>query len=320
MSCGLAALLALSLPGTTPTAVSDPEGEPSILARFRGSVLHSQTSVSLNALAPALQLSSNPTVETALVIAPRYRVATDFELRGRLSLSYEWTSSDTTTALHELELSDASLGLMYHGIPSFLGDTKALVGLDVVLPLSKVSQARTMILAPGVSATLSHTFADTVELRGSGAYRRPWYEYSTAGLERPPAYARQCFGAELGCVDQASGVANVRDALSWSLVAVGSWGAFHATLWFDMTHQFPYGFQPLEGVSPRADQASVRVSTFASVAASYEFTDWVSAELSYSMARSLFNGDGSYGNPLFDANQDMRLNLGATLDVARFLD
>ena len=65
------------------------------------------------------------------------------------------------------------------------------------------------------------------------------------------------------------------------------------------------------------DQAGVRLSTFASVAASYDFTDWVSAELSYSMARGVFNGDGSYGNPLFDANQDMRLNLGATLEVAR---
>lgn len=320
MSAGLAALLALTLPSGAPAAAPDPEGEPSIAARFRGSVLYTQTSASLNVLAPALQLTRNPTVESVLVIAPRYRFAQDFELRGRVSLSYEWTNSDSTTAVNELELGDALVGLTYHGIPSFLGGTKALLGAELSLPLSKASRARTMLVAPGVSAILSHTFVDTIELRASAAYRRPLYEYTTAGLDRPLAYARQCFGAGLGCVEQASGAANVRDALSWSLIATGTWGAFHATLWFDLAHQFPYAFQALEGVTARGDQAGVRLSTFASVAASYDFTDWVSAELSYSMARGLFNGDGSYGNPLFDANQDMRLNLGATLEVARLWD
>lgn len=59
-------------------------------------------------------------------------------------------------------------------------------------------------------------------------------------------------------------------------IATGTWGAFHATLWFDLAHQFPYAFQALEGVAARGDQAGVRLSTFASVAASYDFTDWVS--------------------------------------------
>ncbi|MCK6548943.1 hypothetical protein L6R52_24070 [Myxococcota bacterium] len=294
-----------------------------VASRFAGSVLVAQLSANLNVFDAALQLTQNPTVDSLLLFAPRYHVADWLFVRARLSLAYELTDSDVTTKRHELELGDGVLGATFTGIPSVLG-AKATLGAQLTLPLSKVSRAKTLLLGPavvvGVSRELRDVVGGTLSLKATGSYARPIYGSITPRLVDERPYAPQCHGGATDCFDQLSGAANVRDALSWGLAGAGVWGPISVNLTFDLAHQFPYPFSELEGVLPSDDAPSVRMISSTSLGVTYALTDVVGVELSYSMMRNLIAGDGTWGNPFYDRYQDMRLNVGATLDLERFYD
>src|SRR5688500_4515955 len=91
------------------------------LARFQGSELRLATEANLNTFAPDLQQTRNATVESALLLRPRFDASNDIAISGRLALAYEWTNSDTTTKLHEPLLSDLELEASWKGLPKLIG-------------------------------------------------------------------------------------------------------------------------------------------------------------------------------------------------------
>lgn len=321
----------VATPGPSTKAVSSSEATASaatvlpdntdVISRFAGSVLVGQLSANLNVFDASLQLMQNPTVDSALLLLPRYKVADWLSLRGRFSIAYEFTDEDSSTYAHEAQLADGMVGAMFTGIPELFG-VKSAVGAQVVLPFSKASRGKTLYFSPGLVAEVGREVKDvaggTLAFKASGVYSRPVWGSVTPRVLDEPVYAPHCFGGVGECSDQLSGAANVRDALSWTLVGSGTWGKVSATLAFNVVHQFPYQFSDLPGVTRDATRPDVRNLTSASLAIGYEVTEWVGAELSYSMTRNLIEGDGTWGNPIYDRNQDMRLGLGASLDLERF--
>lgn len=287
---------------------------PTLIDQFAGSRVALQVSTSVATLAPDLQLTHNPYVDTSLLLLPRFALDEDWVLSGQLALAVEWTNSDTTDLRNEVELSDLTLGVSWRGLPEVLGVRTAL-RLDVTLPLAEATRASSMIVAPALSAALSRSFEvleGELGLGASVAYRRPFYEYTTPGVDSARPYAPQCFGGSLGCAEQLSGVANARDVVSWGLEVSGVWGDFAPGVAWRMTHVVPYGFRDVEGVERLEDRAELRVSTYFAAWVGYAVMDAVSVELGYLLSRNVLDGDGQLGNPLFDRYQDMRLHLGVS--------
>lgn len=293
------------------TALAAPAGE-SILDRFAGSQLQLQTSANLNTFAPKLQQTQNRTVESSLLLWPRFDAGADIDVAALLAVAYEWTNSDTTTTEHEPVLSDLELTAVWTGIPKLFGIETGL-GAQLGLPTSKASRARTMYFSPGVIARVRRRF----ELFGGelflllrGDYEHPVYRYSTPGLEEPLPYAPQCFGGGAGCIGQGSGLANVRDQLDWTIFVSGDWAGFSPGIFFQMAHQLPYELRDLEGIERLEDRGHTRVQTSFWIYLGYQIVDWMRAEVGYSMQRNIIGGSGRYENPFFDRDEDMRIYLG----------
>lgn len=318
--------VAVGPPETPPASVpveaatATPPG-PGVAERFLGSQLFLQQDVSLTTLAPGLQLSANPTVETTLFLLPRFTVSEDWQLRGRLSLGVEWTNSDVTTTVREPVLSDTTLQLYYRGLPALLG-VKALVGAQVVLPSSDLSQARSLLFSPGLVVQLSSSVEvplGHVLFLSTVGYQRPLYRYTTPGLDQAPDYGPQCRGDLASCAEQASGLANARDLLGWSLAIIGQLGPIAPALSFSASHQFPFSFTAVPGSVAVEDPTTVRVLTSFSAFVDWSFSAWGTAELGYNLTRNALGDDGRYGNPFFDRRQDGRLYLGLNVALDPFL-
>jgi hypothetical protein len=275
------------------------------LARFEGSELRLVTEANLNTFAPKLQQTRNATVESSLLLRPRFDAGNDISIRARFAIAYEWTDSDTTTDRHEPVVSDLDIEAAWKGLPKLLGIETAL-GVSTVFPTSEASRARTLYFAPGVLVAIERPFSlfgGEVSPALRASYHRPVYRFSTPGLAEPPPYAPRCFGGGIGCFDQASGVANVRDRFEWRVVLSGDWYGFSPGALFQATHQLPYA----------VEEQAVRVITFFSLWLAYAPLDWLAFELGYSMERNIIGGSGGYENPLFDRHEDMRLYLSVNL-------
>ncbi len=288
---------------------------PTLVDAFAGSRVALQVSTSVATLAPDLQLTHNPYVDTSLLLLPRFAIdEEEWAVSGQVALAVEWTNSDTTDLRNEVELSDLTLGVSWRGLPRPLGIATAL-RFEVTLPLAEATRASSMIVAPALSVAFSRPFevlGGDLGLGASVLYRRPFYEFTTPGVDSPRPYAPQCFGGSLGCADQLSGVANARDVVSWGLEVSGAWGDFAPGVAWRMTHAVPYAFRDIPGVERLDDPSALRVSTYFSAWVGYAVMDAVSVELGYLLSRNVLGGDGQLGNPLFDRYQDMRLYMGVS--------
>lgn len=299
---------------------------------FAGSQIFLQNSMSTTTFVQDQQQYANPTIETAAFILPRYTINKDWQLRARTTISYEYTNSDTTQTRNEIRFGDTGLQLFYRGIPAFAG-IKPQIAVGLTAPTSPESRARTMIVSPALSVQLAKSFEKFIgdgelDLLFIGSYSHPFYTNTTAGIRGDAPYQRQCAGG-LGCSDQLTGAANASDILSWSGIIATSWGPISPALWFNMSHQFVYTFKdqavPLQPGNPNSsatvnpgrltDASTVRNATYFSFWVDVEATHWLTAEVGYFMSRNLLRADGTYGNPFFDRNQDMRVYLGANINL-----
>jgi hypothetical protein len=276
--------------------------------------------MNVNIFTPTLQQTVNPTVETWSSFSPRYTLSKDFQLRGRITAAFEWTNSDITTNKNEFRVGDAVVQLFYRGVPSFWNGTKVNPFASVGLPVSIESRARTMIVSPGVGFQVAHPFDNVlggeVLLLGVASFSHPFYSYTTAGLREPPPYNRQCFGgADATCANQVSGAANPSNIFTWNVLATGSWGKFSPGVLLLVSHAAAYRFKELPGLERMEDRTSLRQSSYVAAWLDYELNSWLTPEIGYQHSRSALDADGTYGNPLFSRYQDMRVYLGANVQL-----
>lgn len=290
---------------------------------FAGTQAFLQTSMSTATVFRDQQQTTNPTVDSTIFFLPRYALSKEWQLRGRTTFTYEYTNSDTTQTRNEPRFGDTGLTLFYRGIPAFAG-IKAQVSFGLTAPTSPESRARTVIVTPALGVQLSksieHVGSGEIDLLLLGSYSHPFYTNTTGGIRSDFPYKRACWGGGASCDDQLGGAANASDILSWSAIVAGTWGKFSPAFWFNMSSQFVYTFSKDQSASGQTvtrlqDPSTIRTNTFFSFWLDYEANSWFTPEVGYFMSRSLLRNDGTYGNPFFDRNQDMRVYLGFNVNI-----
>ncbi len=298
----------------TPADVKQLEKKDEWIDKWAGSSFFTQASANLNVFFPKLQQTRNPTVEQWSSLSPRYAITKDWQLRGRIVATYEYTNSDETARRNDFRISDTTLQLFYRGIPTFLHGTKVAPALGVAIPTSPESRARSMVLSPSLAVQVAHNFehvlGGALTLIGTASYAHPFYRYTTGGIQGDPQYPMHCYSADGACSSQLSGTANTADTFSWVIIASGEWGKFSPGVLFWMTHARPYEFKDQPGVDRLADRTALRQSTYFGAWLDYQVNDWLTPEVGYQFSRSVLDANGSYGNPIFSQYQDMRVYVG----------
>lgn len=303
---------------------------------WRGTTFYGQTSMSTTTFAPAQQQTQAATVESWFLFQPQItfgkkpsktEFTPSFQVRGRFTMAIEWTdtAATSTTTKNEPVFGDSILYGYYTGIPEIpkVG-IRTKVGIALGLPTSKTSIMRTMILSPGVTAAFSKSFEKiggnedlSANLGVSATLSKPIYAYTTGGWNNPTGnagYGRSCYGATEGCVNQVSATANVEWSLPFLFSASFSWKKLDLSSFFFFTNAWAYTFT--KAPETHIDNpTNFRQSTYFNLAADYNITKWIAAEVGYYMQRNLIDGNGKIGNPFFDTMQDMRVYLAANLTL-----
>lgn len=326
---------AVSIGGTTAPATDTPQAaaeEPKKKPKprpFAGTQVFLTTSMTTNTVFAGQTQYNNPTVEGNAWLLPRYAISDAFQLRGRLIVSYEMTNSDDTRYRNEPVLSDTTLQLFYRKIPE-IATVKPMVGLNVGLPTSKLSQSRTQIFSPGAIVQLvkgfEHVLGGEVSVIAMGIYSHPIYQSRQAETVDPrDIQTFQCVGG-VACGDLLTGTLNPSDSLAYAAIVAGEWGKWAPAFYYLGASQWVYhpttvteaqvtpggNNIPVTGV---ADRASVRQSHYFSLWLDYNFNPWFTGEVGYWNSTSVLAEDGKYANPLFNRYADTRVYLGVNINI-----
>jgi hypothetical protein len=276
------------------------------------------------------QQDPNPTVSTNVWLLPRYAINEAFPLRGRFIVDYEYTNSDSTLTRNEPVVSDTTVSLFYRKLPKLPGGIQPNLALNVVAPTSKLSRSRTMVVGTGATLQLAKPFEHVLGgdgmLLGSLIYTHPFYTSNTAVVaDARPAGAVQCAGGSGDCNNlQTGGTLNPANTLSYFLLLEMEWGKWNPAIYYLGSSQWVYApsevNNPVDGrplqPGPGAENPSrTRQTHYFSVWLDYTFNSWFTGEVGYWNSRSALNGAGNYGNPFFDRYTDMRVYLGASIQL-----
>lgn len=298
--------------------------ESEVLRRFAGSQLFTQVAANLNTFFPDLQQTPNETVGMAVVLAPRFDLGEGFQLRARAGFDLEFTDSDWTKYQNEVMWRDTSVQLFYRGLPAMPWGTRAQFAVQASLPTSKVSQAQTNIVTPGALGQVFHTFTDVLDgavtVIATANYSHPIFESGSPQLRYDYDYARSCGAGAAACTTSIGGANNVSDRFSWSALLVGGWGDFAPGVFFGMGHDFPIEAETGgTAADPGVEEfAGVRNTMSFAAWLDWNATSWLTAEIGYSMSRGLLDGDGTYGNPIFDRDENMQVYALFNVGLDRF--
>ncbi len=318
---------ASGVPGadTPAAAAADPAKKPKPRP-FAGTQIYNQNSVTTATIFKNQQQDYNPTVDSSLWLLPRYAISEAFQIRGRLVFNYEYTNSDTTATRNEPRFSDTNISLFYRKIPEIPGGIKPMVAVNVGLPTSPESRARTTIFTPGATLQLSKTFehigGGDITLLSSVIYSHPLYRNTTPETRTPTPYSFSCAGGN-GCQDQLSGTFNPSDNLAYTFLIAGSWGKWSPALYYLGASQWAYtgsqGANPVDGrplTSPNGfAPTNVRQTSYFSTWLDYEANSWFTAEVGYWLSRSALSENAQRGNIFFDKYQDQRVYIGFNFNI-----
>lgn len=318
---------------TTPPA-SDAPAEPAPAPEaapaprpFAGSALFVQNSMTTSTVFRGQTQYSNPTVDTSFWLLPRYAINDAFQLRGRLIVSYEFTNADDTTYRNEPMLSDTTLSLFYRKIPQLPLGIIPSVAINAGLPTSKSSRSRTMVVTPGATLQLVRPFEKILGgegmLMGNLIYSHPFYESRNPVVVDPrPSKALSCVGGT-NCSDLLSGSMNTSDSLAYALLFTVEWGSWNPALYYLGASQWAYEPKevrnPVDGTpvgSPSGfEPTTVKQSHYFSAWLDYNFNSWLTGEVGYWNRINTISGAGKYTNPLWSQYGDMRVYLGASIQL-----
>lgn len=319
----------------TPQAASEAPKKAPKPRPFAGTQIYNQNSMSTATIFRGQQQDYNPTVESNLWLLPRYAINKDFQLRGRMIITYEYTNSDSTTFRNEPLLSDAGLQLFYRGVPEIAG-FKPMLAATLTAPTSKVSRARTMIFSPGVIGQLSraveHVLGGELMFLTSVSYTHPIYQQRVPGVV--DARDEQTFTCVAGgaCGDLLSGQMNASDTLAYMFLVAGEWGKWSPAFLYFGGSQWAYFPKDVSeaDVVPGGNNVPVtsgqpggrtgtRQTHYFNAFVDYHLNAWLTPEVGYWMSRTALNEAGKYGNPFFDRYNDMRVYIGFNVNIDNLL-
>lgn len=316
-----------TVPGADKPAEAEGEAKKKPpVRRWAGSQVFTYVSASTATFSPGQQQDYNPTVDYALWLQPRFTISESFQARGLLVFNYEFTNSDDTKTKNEPRFSDTLLSLWYRKIPEIPGiGVKPMVSVNLGLPSSPESRARTLLFNPGLGLQLSksfeHVLGGEIDLISGVSYSHPIYRYTTPELRDENSRPAACLGDANTCAGQLTGTMNPSDSMLYSLIIVGEWGKFSPALMYRGSSQWAYHPKEVSYLgrpvtSPNGfTPTNVRQSSYFSFWLDYNWNTWLTTEVGYWMSRSILDEDGQVGNPFFNRYQDMRVYLGANFNI-----
>ncbi len=340
---------AVTLGGSAGPASDQPSGSAADAAakkperRWGGSEIINYNSMTTATVFKGQTQYNDPTVDSSIWLLPRFNLNDSFQLRGRVIFSYEYTNSDTTVTKNEPRFSDTTVQLVYKKIPEF-AKIKTVVGVQVGLPTSPESRAKTLYFSPGLMAGFARSFEKVgpgqIDVALGGIYSHPIYHQTVPTVRDQRPYALQCAGTTGDCQDALSGTLNASDAVAYTASIGYKIGKVTPNLFYLGSSSWVYhpkdasvpiaggatanvtdaGCVPgAEGTPTCQGRSAVRQAGYFAAAVDYEFLPWITGEIGYSLYRNFLTEGGSYGNPFFDRYQDMRVFLGAIVDPDEFV-
>ena len=206
-----------------------------------------------------------------------------------------------------------------------------MLAVNVALPTSKVSRARTLFASPGVQLQLvkgfEHFIGGDLMIISSLIYAHPFYSSRNPEVVDPRAPgAFQCVGGNT-CSDMLSGTLNPSDTLTTTLFIGASWGKVSPGISYLGGTQWVYHpaevranqIQPQLGdeiiTSGQQNPQQVRATHLISAFIDYNLTSWITAEVGYNMSRNVLDADGRFGNPFYSRYQDTRVYLSTSIQL-----
>jgi hypothetical protein len=324
-------------PSSATTVAAKLEVEDRKPLAFRGSNITYSHSISALTLAPGAEPYYNPTYGHRLGLLPEWHFNDQLFIRGRLYLSQEFTTSDTTARNdHEVELSDlwTDVGLTGYTEPK----TGLHVATDVrfLLPTSKASQSQSRIVTVGPSLTLSRDFKilSGLSIAYTGRFTYRFNRFTTGSNAGPQiintdaslcsATVTNSPGAPLESVSAGCNRNNAANIVNYDFVHGPnitfnpleklSFNAFFS--WYHL-FLYPQGSTPVElqgaqGIA--AEGTRIRNASVFALSVSYQLFKPVSLTFgSFTLSGQPSKTTGQYVIPLF--NRDTSLYLDATFDI-----
>jgi hypothetical protein len=323
---------AVSVGTTAPVADSPTQSaaEPAKAPKprpFAGSSLYMATGMTTNTIFKNQTQYNDPTVDTYLVLGPRYALSDAWQLRGRLYVSYEYTNSDTTTTNHEPVLGDLGLYLYYRKIPTLPGGIQMAVAPGISLPTSKASHARTMIVTPSLTAQFfkgfEHVVGGDLSILASFAYSHPFYSSKNPEVtDDRPAGSLTCLGGT-NCADLLSGKMNPSDSISYSVYIGQEWGKWNPGIYYRGASTWSYHPKevknPVDGTpitDPQGFQSTnLSQSHYFNLMLDYNFNSWLTGEIGFTNEVAGIGLGGQRSNIFFDRYQDTRVYFGGSIQL-----
>lgn len=305
------AMAETAAPAATTTATVAPKARPI----FRGSALtygHQATAYTFDRGA---EPHYNPTWSHRLGLAPEIHVGDQLFFRGAFSLSQEFTASDSTSRINEVEWSDVLLAVGAVGFTEPFTKIKLGGSFQVALPTSKASKAATRILAIGPSLSLSRTFPvrSGLTLAYAGRYSYRFHKFTTAQRDAPALITCGDPGSA-ECADFiGTGRRNAHsDVTHGPTVSFAPFDFLSVTASYGMTTQWLYPLAAAD-VTATSPFVSNRYYSDFDLSLSWQIIRPLGITLGASTAYQQLGTDGRFEQPLF--NRFTTLYLDLALDV-----
>jgi hypothetical protein len=288
---------------------------------FKGSSFSVKNVVSTLSLNKDGQLTYNPYYAVSVQASPRFWFTKSLYTSVSVGAVQEITNSDSTTQRGETMLDDITVRLGLSKIASIPGGLTLSGSLDGLIPTSKASQARTMLMGIRPALNLSWVIPGAKGLSFSYSVSGTWYvhNYTTASKEVP--LIPGCSITDQGCdAFSHNGLRNTQwrliNSVSTNFNAT-SWLGFSAT--FVVLNDFLYALEPSEEHATSfvpQEPTSTRYILAYDLSTTIRPTSSMSITLGASTANPQMAPDTSYYRPFFNRYTNLYLNL--SLDVASF--
>ncbi len=177
----------LALAQAVPTIGKTEEEGTSGKHPWRGTTVSYGIASTATTFTPGFELTYNPTVAHRIGIMPEWHFTDAFHIRSRFFLSQEFTKSDGTNTLNEVELSDLWLDGVWGGYKEKITGIKFDGNLRMTLPTSRVAQmqGRILTLGPGVNVNRMFPVLSGLILSYSARFSYRFNRFSTFQNQGP---------------------------------------------------------------------------------------------------------------------------------------
>ncbi len=264
------------------------------------------------------ELTWNPYYAQSLTLAPRYWFHDSFYTGLVWAVEQELTDSDWTTQRHEMIASDLFLDLGWAGWTEKNSGVRVSGAVRLGLPVSKLSQAQTLILSVAPSVRVSRHFNVLQGLNVSWNARWTSRAFDSTTPVADTAGIRSC------AVDCES-LTNMGYLNAWGDISTGPSVAFfpipRLTLFADMRFGEAFLYDNAEVLNPvtgevlqgKEAEVSSRYNSYFGLGASYDVLDEVSATVSVSTPSPQLGADGERRSPFF--NRFTQVGVGLSLNI-----